>query len=87
MKQRVHLAIPTTYLGRGYTTGPDSWCKITVYRLPLSEPRWTVRVQDPKMDLVLLEEMVVGYVHAYSFVHGWVIVSADVGLAGEWRLG
>ena len=30
------------------------------------------------MDVVLLE-MVVGYVHAYSFVHGWVIVSADVG--------
>jgi hypothetical protein len=72
VKQRVHLAILTTYLGRGYTTGPDPLTSkiTTVYRLPLSEPRWTVRVQDPKMDPVLLEEMVVGYVHAYSFIHG-----------------
>ena len=37
------------------------------------------------MDVVLLE-MVVGYIHAYSCIHGWVIVSADVGLAGDRRL-
>jgi hypothetical protein len=37
------------------------------------------------MDVVLLE-MVVGYIHAYSSVHGWMIVVANVRRVREWRL-